>query len=202
MTLDDDLREALNAAAPPVRNTAGVRAGLSGSMLRARRMRRVRVAAASTIAGLVALSGTAVALNQITREDPVEIGPSESLPAPETSARPEATSTTTTTTSPPPTTTEEVEVEPDTTTTTSAPVDEPSLSGPHETDCGEVTFVYSSTTVTLESRTVVPGYRLTTEGDGTSELHATWDEGPRDECQVEAHLENGVLKVQRDEEPS
>lgn len=229
MTLDDELRDALTAAAPTAPNPADVRAALGGSMVRARRARRLRVVAASTIAGLMALSGTAVALNQIAREDPVEIGPVESLPTPETpvpgdTVAPNETPSTSTTTTPVPSTTTtegDVAVVPDTTTTTpttttappattatsqptttSAPVAQPSFSGPHTTECGEVTFTYTTSTVRIESRTVVPGYRFTTEDEGTSQLHAKWDEGPGVECEVEAHLEDGILEVQLNEDPS
>lgn len=121
-----------------------------------------------------------------TEADPDPAAPSTpsltTAPPGPTTSGPPATVTTTTLTTPAPTTTV---------------VAEPSqLSGPHTTDCGTLTLRYTSTSVDIEDVTVEPGYRFITEGEGTSELHAKWDEGPGEECQLEAHLEDGSLRIE------
>ena len=84
-------------------------------------------------------------------------------------------------------------------TTTTGAVEPETISGPHTTPCGSVTFRVGSV-VTVESHTVEPGYVFSTEDDGTTEVHATGDEGPGDECRVETHLEEGELEIRYDED--
>ncbi|MDW3220595.1 MAG: hypothetical protein R8F63_18460 [Acidimicrobiales bacterium] len=211
MSADDDLRRAFDAAAPPPPSPGPVRARLEPTMVRARRRRRVRVAVTGSVAGALALGGTALAVGQLIGDDAAEIGPQVTLPAPDVEspipsdppttgapspsspdAPPPTSSTPSTVTSPPPTT----EMPP----TTATPSEE--VSGPHDTPCGSVTFVVAGTSVRIDSRTVVDGFSFTSEGDGTSEVHARWDDGPAPDCRVEAHLEDGELRVEVDDDDS
>lgn len=226
---DDRLRDAFERSAPPAPDAPSVRHALGPAMVRARRTHRIRRGAAIATVGLTLAGGGAAAAIQLSgiADDPVESHVSM-LPPPETTAEPTTTqapapppaeggspaaSTPSTDSSTPPstpstpdsTTTEEpptTSTATDSTTTAPTTTASPGvpgvLSGPHSTSCGTVTFVFD-TTVAVDDHSVAPGYTFSTQGEGSTEVEAKWSLGPADECQVAAHLEDGVLEIQFDE---
>ena len=217
MNADDELRRAFERVAPRAPDAPRVRGQLGPAMTRARRNHRIRRGiAATTLSLAVAGGGVAAALHFGGGSDEVDTRTS-TLPPPEVTAAPSTTTvpdpSTTSTPSPgdgdEPTTvppsTDAPTVPPEVTTTTAAvttttgAVEPETISGPHTTPCGSVTFRVGSV-VTVESHTVEPGYVFSTEDDGTTEVHAEWDEGPGDKCRVEVHLEDGELEIRYDED--
>jgi hypothetical protein len=130
--------------------------------------------------------------------------PTTSSPAPTTSSPAPTTSSPAPTTSVPAPTTTAPGPNPLPTTTvppsgTTAPAD-PTVLGPHLTDCGSVTFAFTEAAVTVSAHTADAGYEFSVEGEGSTEVEAEWDEGPADDCRVAAHLEDGELEIQVDED--
>jgi hypothetical protein len=214
VSFDDRLRESLDRAAPNAPRPEGVRAGLGPAMAKARLRYRIRrgIGVAALSVGLA--GGTAVAAVQLASPDN-EVDTFTTVPAPEqtsTTTAPPTTSApvTTSTSSPAPTTSVPAPTttapgpNPLPTTTvppsgTTAPAD-PTVLGPHLTDCGSVTFAFTEAAVTVSAHTADAGYEFSVEGEGSTEVEAEWDEGPADDCRVEAHLEDGELEIQIDED--
>jgi hypothetical protein len=195
-------------------------------MGRARRRARVRRGVAISTLSLAVAGGGVAAAFHLAADDAAEIDTyTSTLPAPDpradpptstvtglpvgppntvgTSLSPTATdpvgpgspSTSVTTTAPATLeTSTSLPTDPAAATTTAAPT---LLDGPHTTPCGSVTFRFD-TAVVVDSRTIAAGYRFFAQGEGTTEVEAKWFEGPGDECQVAAHLEDGALGVQFD----
>jgi hypothetical protein len=228
VSFDDRLRESLDRAAPNATRPEGVRAGLGPAMAKARLRYRIRrgIGVAALSVGLA--GGTAVAAVQLASPDN-EVDTFTTVPAPEqtstttappttsapvtTSMRspaPTTSSPAATTSSPAPTTSVPAPTttapgpNPLPTTTvppsgTTAPAD-PTLLGPHLTDCGSVTFAFTEAAVTVSAHTADAGYEFSVEGEGSTEVEAEWDEGPADDCRVAARLEDGELEIQVDED--
>lgn len=217
MNSDDELRRAFERVAPRAPDAARVRGQLGPAMTRARRNHRIRRGiAATTLSLAVAGGGVAAALHFGGGSDEIDtrtstLPPPEVTASPPTTTVPDPSSTSTPSpgdgdepaTVPPPSDTStpppEVTTSTAPATTTTGAVGPDTISGPHTTPCGSVTFRVDSV-VTVESHTVVPGYEFSTEDDGTTEVRVKWDEGPGDECRVEAHLEEGELEIRYDED--
>ncbi len=219
MSFDDRLRESLDRAVPNAPRPEGVRAGLGPAMAKARLRYRIRrgIGVAALSVGLA--GGTAVAAVQLASPDN-EVDTFTTAPdqtstttAPPTTSAPVTTSTSSpapTTSSPAPTTSVPAPTttapgpNPLPTTTvppsgTTAPAG-PAVSGPHLTDCGSVTFAFTEAAVTVSAHTADAGYEFSAEGEGSTEVEAEWDEGPAHDCRVAAHLEDGELEIQIDED--
>jgi len=214
MSSDDRLREAFEKSAPKVGDTSRVRGELGPAMTRARRRHRLRRGiAASALTLAVAGGGVAAAVQLVGGGDDEIDTRTSMLPTPDTMLSPSTTASPATTSLVVPTT--PTTTLPIATTTTSAPTTAPStteaptttstgpvtatLSGPHDTFCGSVTFRVT-TQVTVESHVDTPGYTFSTEGEGSTEVEAKWEGAPEDECEVAAHLEDGELEIQFDRE--